>query len=214
MFFTMQSLKPILLYLLNPQGSSNRTWGRKKGLAAKICTLDFCYENSPVRIVANRNCPEIELAGLTVGPFDEGNEYEVYFWVAKELANAGMVHFREDDMLDATKLFKVQWRESVQIPGQISELPDDFYPKLRRYLAALKQEATQPEKINEYQKTQHLAKDVVNSRLKKIVALSAAPRQGEQVLKKFSSEEKMLYEQLVKIISEWRDKILETEGEK
>ena len=56
-----------------------------------------------VKIVANRNCPEIKLAGLTVGPFDEGNEYEVYFWVAKELASAGMVHFREDDVLDATK---------------------------------------------------------------------------------------------------------------
>jgi hypothetical protein len=198
---------------LNPQRRklSDRESGK---LVLKICTLDFCYENSLVRIVANRNCPEIKLAGLTVGPFDEGNEYEVYFWAAKELANAGMVHFREDDILDATKLFKVQWRETVQIPGQISELPDDFYPKLRRYLAALKQEATQPEKINEYQKTQHLAKDVVNSRLKKIVALSAAPRQGELVLKKFSSEEKILYEQLVKIISEWKDKILETEGEK
>ena len=84
----------------------------------------------------------------------EGNEYEVYFWVAKELASAGMVHFREDDVLDATKLFKVQWREGVQIPGQISELPEDFYPKLRRYLIALKQEATQPEKITEYHKTQ------------------------------------------------------------
>jgi len=183
-------------------------------LAAKICTLDFCYENSLVRIVANRNCPEIKLAGLTVGPFDEGNEYEVYFWVAKELANAGLVHFREDDLLDSTKLFKVQWREGVQVPGQISELPDDFYPKLRRHLAALKQEATQPEKISEYQKTQHLAKDVVNSRLRKIVSLSAAPAQSEQVLKKLSNEEKILYEQLVKAISEWKTKILEAEGEK
>ena len=190
---------------------SDRESGR---LAAKIYTLDFSYENSPVRIVANRNCPEIKLAGLTVGPFDEGNEYEVYFWVAKELANAGMVHFREDDLLDSTKLFKVQWREGVQIPGQISELPDDFFPKLRRYLAILKQEATQPEKINEYQKAQHLAKDVVNSRLKKIVALSAAPGQTEQVTKKLSNEEKILYEQLVKIISEWKTKILEAEGEK
>ena len=183
-------------------------------LAAKICTLDFCYENSLVKIVANRNCPEIKLAGLTVGPFDEGNEYEVYFWVAKELASSGVVHFREDDMLDSTKLFKVQWKEGVQIPGQISELPEDFYPKLRRYLLILKEEATQPEKITEYQKTQHLAKDIVNSRLRKIVALSVAPSQSEQVLKKLSNEEKILYEQLVKLISEWKIKILENGGER
>jgi len=183
-------------------------------LAARICTLDFCYENSMVKVIANRNCPEIKLAGLTVGPFDEGNEYEVHFWVAKELAIAGMVHFHEEDVLDSTKLFKVQWREGVQIPGQISELPDDFYPKLRRYLVALKEDATQPEKINEYQKATHLAKDIVNSRLKKIVSLSAAPTQSDQVLKKFSDEEKILYEQLVKMISEWKTKILENEGEK
>ena len=184
-------------------------------LAAKICTLDFCYENSLVKIIANRTCPEIKLAGLTVGPFDEGNEYEVYFWVAKELATAGMVHFREEDVLDSIKLFKVQWKEGVQIPGQISELPDDFYPKLRRYVATLKDEISrQPEQINEFQRTQHLAKDIVNSRLKKIVSLSAAPSQSDQVIKKLSSEEKILFDQLVKIISNWKMKILESEGEK
>ncbi|HLN89709.1 MAG TPA: hypothetical protein VK253_06550 [Candidatus Binatia bacterium] len=184
-------------------------------MAAKIYTLDFCYENSLVKIVANRNCPEIKLAGLTVGPFDEGNEYEIYFWVAKELASAGIVHFREDDVLDATKLFKAQWKEGVQIPGQISELPGDFYPKLRRFIADLKDLAQkQSEKYQEYDRAKQLARDIVNSRLKKIVAISAAPTQTDQVLKKFTSEEKLVYEQLVKIISEWKTKILENAGEK
>jgi hypothetical protein len=184
-------------------------------LAAKICTLDFCYENSLVKIIANRNCPEIKLAGLTVGPFDEGNEYEIYFWVAKELASTGMVHFREDDVLDATKLFKVQWKEGVQIPGQISELPADFYPKLRRFISDLKDQAQkQSEKYQEYDRTRQLARDIVNSRLKKIVAISAAPTQSDQVLKKFTSEERLVYEQLVKIISEWKARILENAGEK
>ena len=183
-------------------------------MAAKICTLDFSYENSLVKIVANRNCPEIKLAGLTVGPFDEGNEYEVYFWVAKELASSGMVHFREDDVLDATKLFKVQWKEGVQIPGQISELPEDFYPKLRRFISDLKDQASKPEKYQEHFKAKQLARDIVNSRLKKIVALSSAPAQTEQVLKKLTSEEKILFEHLVKLISQWKAEILETEGEK
>ena len=167
-----------------------------------------------VKIIANRNCPEIKLAGLTVGPFDEGNEYEVYFWVAKELAKAGMVHFREDDVLDSTKLFKVQWKEGVQIPGQISDVPDDFYPKLRRFLSDLKQQASkQSEKYQEYERAKQLARDIVNSRLKKIVALSSAPTQSDQVLKKLTTEEKVMFEQLVKIISEWKARILEN-GEK
>jgi hypothetical protein len=168
-----------------------------------------------VKIVANRNCPEIKLAGLTVGPFDEGNEYEVYFWVARELAVNGIVHFREDETLDATKLFKVQWKEGVQIPGQISELPGDFYPKLRRFVADLREQSQkQSEKYQEYDRAKQLARDIVNSRLKKIVAISAAPAQSDQVLKKFTIEERLVYEQLVKIISEWKTTILENAGEK
>jgi hypothetical protein len=184
-------------------------------LAAKISTLDFCYENSMVKIVANRNCPEIKLAGLTVGPFDEGNEYEVYFWVAKDLATAGMVHFREGDILDFPKLFKQQWIGGIQTPDQISALPDNFYPKLRRFLSELKEQASkQSEKYQEYDRAKQLARDIVNSRLKKVVALSSAPAQSDQILKKLTSEEKIVYEQLVKIISEWKTGILENGGEK
>ncbi len=210
----VQTLKTSFVYFLNPERAN--CVKRELGLAAaKIFTLDFCYENSMVKIVANRNCPEVKLVGLTVGPFDEGNEYEIYFWVAKELATAGMVHFREDDILDATKLFKVQWKEGVQIPGQISELPGDFYPKLRRFVAELKDQAQkQSEKYQEYDRAKQLARDIVNSRLKKVVAISAAPAQSDQVLKKFTSEEKLVYEQLVEILSEWKTKILENTGER
>jgi hypothetical protein len=180
----------------------------------KIKNLDFHFENSPAKIIANRNYPEIKLAGLNVGPFEEGNEYEVYYWIAQELAEYGVAHFREDDCLDATKLYKVQWKERVQIAGQISELPEDFYPKLRRYLANIKEEITkQPERAQEYEKAKHLAWDIVNSRLKKIVALSAGPTQTDQVLKKFTSEERLIYEQLGKIITEWRTQIIEHEEE-
>ena len=180
----------------------------------KIKNLDFRFENSLVKIIANRNYPEIKLAGLSVGPFQEGNEYEVYYWAAQELAESGIAHFREEDCLEATEIYKVQWKERVQIAGQISELPEDFYPKLRRYLANLKEEITkQPEKVQEHEKATHLACDIVNSRLKKIVTLSAGPTQTDQVLKKFTSEERLIYEQLGKIITEWRTQILECEKE-
>ena len=180
----------------------------------QIERLDFCFENSLVRVIADRNSPEIRLAGLSVGPFEEGNEYEVQYWIAQELAASAIAHFREDDGLDATKLYKIQWKERVQIAGQISELTEDFYPKLRRYLANMKVEiAKHPEKVQEYEKAKQSAWDIVNSRLKKIVALSSGPPQTEQTLKKFTSEEKFIYAQLSKIINEWKAQILDFEGE-
>jgi len=174
-----------------------------------IRNLDFNFENSPTRITANRNCPEIKLAGMTLGPFEEGNEYEVYRWAASELEKAGIAQIRED-FLDASKLNKIQWTERIQTAGQISKLPEDFYPRLRRWLVQLKEEVTKnPEKMREYDRVKHLTHDVTNSRLRKIVAIASAPSQTENAFRNFTFEERYLYEQLHKLISEWRTQILE-----
>jgi hypothetical protein len=189
--------------------------GEETGMSMKIEKLDFCFENSLVRVTADRNYPKIKLAGLSAGPFEEGNDYEVYYWIAKELAAAGIVHFREDDLLNATALYKIQWKERVQVAGQISELADDFYPKLRRYLADMKAEiAKYPEKAQEYEKAKHLAWDIVNSRLKKLIALSSGPVQTGQIQKKFTCEERFICEQLGKTINEWKTQILDFEGDR
>jgi len=183
-----------------------------QGIVGGIKTLDFIFENSPVRVIANRNCPEIKLAGLTVGPFEEGNEYEVLYWVARELEKFGVVRFRGEDLLDPTKLYKIHWKERIQTPGQISELPKDFYPKLRRLLAGLKEEAAKnPEKVREYEKAKQLATDIVNLRLKKIVSLASAPAQTEHVLRNLTAEERLLYNKIYMIVNKWKTHLLEFE---
>jgi hypothetical protein len=180
-----------------------------KTVSINIGDMDFSFEHSPVKIIANTNCPEIKLAGLNVGPFEEGNEYEVQFWIAQELEKAGIARFREEERLDVAKLYKIQWTERVQTAGQISKLPENFYPKLRRYLMELKDDASKaPEKLRDYEKSGHLTQDIVNARLKKIISLASASPQTEQILKNFTTEERFLYEQLHRLISEWRTQIL------
>ena len=185
-------------------------------MPVKLEDLDFRFENSPVKIIANKNYPQIKLAGLNVGPLEEGNEYEVYHWIGCVLVKAGIAHFREDDELDATKLYKVQWKERVQAAGQIAELSEDFYPRLRRYLSEVKEESTttrQPERVQEYEKANQLSWDIVNSRLKKIVSLASGPTQTDQIVKKLTTEEKLLFQKLYKAINEWRTRILKHENE-
>ena len=183
-----------------------------KPVSTTIRNLDFRSEHSPVKLTANRSCPEIKLAGLNVGPFEEGNEYEVQFWIARELERAGIARFREEERLDAAKLYKIQWTERVQTAGQIPPLVENFYPKLRRYLTELKEGvAKNPEKVREYEKVTHLTRDIVNARLKKIVSLASTATRTEQMLKNLTSEERFLYEKLHKLIQEWRTQILEYE---
>lgn len=175
---------------------------------------DFVFENTPVKIVASRACPEIELVGLKVGPFEEGKEYEVRFWIAREMEKAGLARFREEELLDAVKLYKIHWKERVQSVRQVSSLSEDFYPKLRRYIARLKKEAVNnPEKMKEYEKVSKLSRDIINCRLKKIVSLASTSMQTSHFLKNLTREERIVYERLFSIINDCRSKILKGGGE-
>ena len=181
---------------------------------SSIKDADFIYQNTPVKILANRNSPKIDLPGFTVGPFKEGQEYEVRLWVANELKKAGIARIRMDDPLDLMVLNKIQWKERVQTSQKVTSVPDDFYPKLRRYLEELNEEAIKkPEKRNDYEKAMNLSDDIARMRLKKIVSLasSSSKTQTSQILRSLTNEEKSIYSHLHTIISQWRNEILKSQ---
>jgi hypothetical protein len=182
--------------------------------AKAIRDADFVFENAPVKIVANRNSPAIELPGTKVGPFQEGKEYEVRYWVAMELKKAGIARIRMDEPLDLMMLNKIHWKERVQASQRLTSLPEDFYSKLRRYLEELNEEAIKkPEKRSDYDKAKNLSDDITRMRLKKIVSLASSGRdQTGQILRSLTKEEKYVYDCLHKIISEWKTEILKSQG--
>jgi len=162
-----------------------------------------------VRVIINRNCPQIQLAGLQVGPYEEGKEYEIPFWIANELERTGIARLREEELLDIKKIEKTLWKEKVQQTRQLAHIEPDFYPRLRRLLANLKKQANNnPEKINEYRKAVGVANDIANVRLRKIIYLASSPEQPNQTLNDLTKEEHRLYEKLFTLINQWKTKIL------
>ena len=179
-----------------------------------IRDADFVFQNTPIKIVANRDSPEIDLPGVKVGPFKEGKEYEVRFWIAQELKKSGIAHIREEEPLDFKMLNKIQWKEGFQTAQRVTALPEDFYPKLRRYLEELNDAAIKkPEKREIYEKSKNIADDITRTRLKKIVSLASSPKQTRQILGNLTEEEQMLYDYLYEKISKWRTEILKTRGD-
>jgi hypothetical protein len=180
-----------------------------------IKDADVVFENSPIKIIVNRNCPEIELAGMKVGPFDEGREYDVKYWIAHQLEKTGIAHIKEEEKLDIKKINNIHWKESGIVHArQLSTLEEEFYPKLRRYLADLKRGAIgNPEKMHEYEKAMLMSQDIVNCRLRKIVSLASSPEQTNQILKDLAQEERIIYERLHTIIDEWKNQILKVTNE-
>jgi len=180
-----------------------------------IQTIDFIYENTPTKITINRPCPQIQLAGLTIGPYEEGTEHQVKHWIAQELQKTGIATIKQEEQLDIKKLNNIHWKESGIVHARQLTTPEpDFYPKLRRYLTTLKKNAIgNPEKMHEYQKVVKMAQDIVNVRLQKIVSLASSPPQTNQTLKDLATEEHTLYQRLHKIINEWKNKILKATDE-
>jgi hypothetical protein len=182
-------------------------------LYTSVEDADFIFENKPVRVTANRDEPKIKLAGITVGPFEEGKEYEIRHWIAEELKAAGVIRFREEDLLNVVKLHKMNWKERVQPTNRLSSLPVNFYPQLRRCLVDLeKTSKSDSKRLREYEKSIRISHDIVNSRLKKIVSLASSPPVTAQALQCLTPEEKILYHRLHNIIGEFRSGILEGGG--
>jgi len=151
---------------------------------------------------------------MKVGPFKEGKEYEVKYWVATELKKAGVARIRMEEPLDLIMLNKIQWKERNQSSHKVLSVPDNFYPKLRRYLEELSEAAIKnPEKRTDFEKARNLSNDIVRMRLKKLVALASSGRnQTSQIKHGLTEEESYVYDYLHKIISEWQKEILKTQG--
>jgi hypothetical protein len=176
--------------------------------------LDFDYEDSPVRVVALTSLQEVTVADTTVGPLEEGKEFEAHYWIAEELVKAGYARFREDEALDYVTLNKLHWRETKLQPGlQISPLPDHFYPKLRRFLSAARERSSaEPVAATHYLQGRRLAQDIINCRLRKIVGLAASPTRATSVMQTLSKEECILFEKVRLAVAEWEKRILDIEA--
>lgn len=184
-------------------------------MSLSIEGVDLEFQNSRVKIVALGSLQELSVADSVVGPLEEGREYEVRYWIALEMVKAGYARFYEDVQMTFLVLNQIHWRETkLQIGRQISSLPEFFYPKLRRYLEDLRQKVSKDASFaGEYAQASGLARDIVNSRLKKIIYLTTYPRE-ESILQALSEEEMGIFDSGSAIVTGWESNILKVEEHK
>ncbi|UCH02514.1 MAG: DNA replication complex GINS family protein [Candidatus Bathyarchaeota archaeon] len=170
------------------------------------------FENSPTRIVIFKNLQKVKVAGITIGPLKEKEEYETAYWIAAELVREGIARFHNESTMNLVTLNKIHWVETkIQTGRQIASLPKYFYPQVRKYIKNLKEKSkVNTSVVNEYNNVKRIFRDIVNCRLKKIVSLSASPTRTE-ILKSLSKEEIALFEYLRSSIFKWKSTILKVE---
>ena len=175
---------------------------------------ELLEQNQLVRVTFTKDVPKLLVCGKEIGPFSKGGEARLRRWVAEELIHCGYAEPHRDELIDLVELQKISWRESIAGAKQLSTLPEGFYAKLKGALSLLKAEAsTSVSKAAEYEKASTLARNVVDSRIRKIAHLATLESVSLEVLRALSPEERSLYESLKKAIGAWRSRALGEAGE-
>jgi len=174
-----------------------------------ISNAEFEFLNTKVRVQAECDFQALELPGLAIGPFSKGERYSLPLWVALELARKGVVKLVEPPELSTEELIRVHSRETRLSKGLAAELPGDFYPRLRRLLARVRDDAQRdPSRLAELGRLQHMARDIVDVRLKKIVSLASSVARSPLTRKYLTPEEELLFDVIGDLADAWREKVV------
>lgn len=161
---------------------------------AKIRAVDFIFENSVVTMTANRNCQQIKLVGLSIGPFEEGNLYQVRYWVAKELSRSRIAVIKEGQMLDLKTLTQKHYRMHCQTSRTFIRLESFFYARVRRFLAQLQRRTSADARKREFEKAEEMVEDLIRNRRMKIINRFAHSSMTTEILEKLTPEERAFFE--------------------
>ncbi|MDI9644857.1 MAG: DNA replication complex GINS family protein [Candidatus Verstraetearchaeota archaeon] len=174
----------------------------------------FFYEEEEVSVVFTKAFPSVMIGGVPVGPFEEGRDARVPFWVARILEAEGFVKIVDGDAqpLKPSDLYKLCWKEERN--EGLSKLPKHFYPRLRLLLAslneAIKDNPTHTV-LSEHQQSNMKAKDLVTCRLQKILQLAMERNPSKTSIDLLEPEELALYNTIRTGIEEWRKRITSPE---
>ncbi|RLI09518.1 hypothetical protein DRO32_00440 [Candidatus Bathyarchaeota archaeon] len=173
-----------------------------------ISDMEFEFSNSRVRVEAECDFEALELPGLKIGPFSRGERYTIHLWVAEELEKKGVVKMVERPELSDEEFMRYHKRETG-LSGGLFELPADFYPRLRRKLARLEEEAGRnPSSLQELERLRARAQDVVNARLKKIVSLASSVAKSPMTRRYLTPEEEVIFDLVGDLADAWRGEVI------
>lgn len=174
-----------------------------------ISRVEFEFRNSKVRVQAVCDYQAIELPGLVLGPFREGERYSIPLWAALELVRKGIVKFIEGPEVGNEELIRIHRRETRLSSSLAEELPGDFYPRLRMLLARVEREALKdPSRLTELKRLEAMARDIVNARLKKLVSIASSMARSQLMRRYLAPEEALVFDLVGELADAWREEVI------
>lgn len=168
---------------------------------------EYGYRMAHVKVLVKKPLQPAQMGTYTLPEASEGTVIEMPRWVANILKSMDAVELQEEAIDD--ELFRAVTRERVHANLQLNPIREDFYLRLREYLHTLKNKAENNSlSRQEYDRGIISAHDLVTMRVGKILQLSALSSIPSDLFTKITSEERMLFEKVRELVSEWRRTLL------
>ncbi len=171
----------------------------------------FEYRNSLVTIVILEEIDEFTVQNVTYGPFEKDRETDLPRWIAGVLLTQKKVRIKETD-IGPSELQKALWRETSE--PDLQQLAPNYYFIMKQRIAQLIQENQQSPnqvRIATQSKMERLLRDLVTSRLLKLMKISLREDRLDEIKNNMTEEECWLVDRLTNLLRNWENVVLEVE---
>lgn len=153
---------------------------------------------------------EILVGGNNLGPFKKGDRASLPNWVIERFLKHDIVDIVPEDAYDSLRRLQNLYREEEKQPHKLQTFQPFLYTALSRKVLRLRSDRTSidPRKYDEIEKLQRMVPFLVETRLSKILRVAKSGAYQEK-RKQMAYEERWLCEELIDLLSGWRQNIME-----
>jgi len=172
--------------------------------------FEMLFLNEIRECIFQKPLPELNVSGQKLGPFKKGDRANLPNWVIEKLLIHDVVDIAPEDAYDSVRRLQNLYREEEKQPHKLQTFQPFLYAAFSRKLLRLQSDRTSmdPRKYEEIEKLQRMVPFLVETRLSKILRVAKSGAYQEK-RKQMAHEERWLCEELIDLLSGWRQRILE-----
>jgi hypothetical protein len=172
--------------------------------------FEMLFLNESRECIFLKSMSEINIGEKKLGPFKKGDQVNFPNWVIEQLLKHDIVDIAPEDAYDSLRRLQNLYREEEKQPHKLQTFQPFLYTALSRKVLRLQSDRTSidPRKYDEIEKLQRILPFLVETRLSKILRVAKSGAYQEK-RKQMAYEERWLCEELIDLLSGWRQNIME-----
>ncbi len=172
--------------------------------------FEMMFLNEMRECIFQKPIPSMIIGGVVTGPFNKGDRVSFPNWVIERLMKHDLVDIVPEDAYDSLRRLQNLYRAEEKQPHKLQTFQPFLYTALSRKVIRLQSDRTSidPRKYDEIEKLQSMVPFLAETRLSKILRVAKSGAYQEK-RNQMAYEERWLCEQLIDLLSGWRQNIME-----